>query len=211
MTAKYAEVADELSLAEKAKSLSYTEREIVTIASIIQAEARLPEDRPHFYLVLSGEQGMRRGMVYAEELRSAEPRLRVQTNCGGGSFKSQFKRADRSGAAYALVIGDEEAARQTVVIKPLRDTTEQIVESGDLSRRVPARRGAEELAQLGGLFNTLLERNEHLGTSMRHALDAVAHDLRTPLTRLRSRAELALSDPAVGEATTWLMASFSLR
>ncbi len=44
MTAKYAEVADELSLAEKAKSLSYTEREIVTIASIIQAEARLPED-----------------------------------------------------------------------------------------------------------------------------------------------------------------------
>ncbi|MCA9515399.1 MAG: HAMP domain-containing protein [Myxococcales bacterium] len=82
----------------------------------------------------------------------------------------------------------------------LRDTTERIVESGDLSQRVPARAGATELAQLGALFNTLLEKNQRLVGGMREALDAVAHDLRTPLTRLRTRAELALADPAVSEA-----------
>ncbi|MGB5472281.1 MAG: histidine--tRNA ligase [Gammaproteobacteria bacterium] len=94
-------------------------------ALLLAGKTRQPEADLHFYLVLSGVQGMQRGMVYAEELRTAEPRLRVETNCGGGSFKSQFKRADRSGAAYALVIGDEEAAQQAVVIKPLRDTAEQ--------------------------------------------------------------------------------------
>jgi histidyl-tRNA synthetase len=94
-------------------------------ALLVAGDTPLPDSGPHFYLVLDGERGIRHGMVFAEALRTAEPRLRVQTNCGGGSFKSQFKRADRSGAAYALVIGDEEAAQQTVVIKPLRDATEQ--------------------------------------------------------------------------------------
>jgi histidyl-tRNA synthetase len=94
-------------------------------ALLVAGDTPLPDSGPHFYLVLDGERGIRHGMVFAEALRTAEPRLRVQTNCGGGSFKSQFKRADRSGAAYALVIGDEEAAQQTVLIKPLRDATEQ--------------------------------------------------------------------------------------
>jgi len=92
---------------------------------LLEGSARLPDGNPHFYLVLSGERGIARGMVFAEELRTAEPRLRIQTNCGDGSFKSQFKRADRSGAAYALVIGDTEAAQQTVIIKPLRNEAEQ--------------------------------------------------------------------------------------
>ena len=64
-------------------------------------------------------------MVYADELRNAVSVLRVQANCGGGSFKSQFKRADRSGAELALVIGDEEAARGEVTLKPLRAEGEQ--------------------------------------------------------------------------------------
>jgi histidyl-tRNA synthetase len=63
--------------------------------------------------------------VFAEELRAVLPGLRLQVNCGGGSFKSQFKRADRSGAAYALVIGDSEAAQQQAVLKPLRSDAEQ--------------------------------------------------------------------------------------
>jgi len=92
---------------------------------LLAGNTRLPDTGPNFYLVLSGERGIARGMMFAEELRTAEPRLRIQANCGGGSFKSQFKRADRSGAAYALVIGDEEATQQTVVIKPLRDKAEQ--------------------------------------------------------------------------------------
>jgi histidyl-tRNA synthetase len=85
----------------------------------------LPENVPHVYLVLDGEQGARRGMVFAEELRSALPGLRLQVNCGGGSFKSQFKRADRSGAGFALVIGDDEVARQQVIVKPLRSDAGQ--------------------------------------------------------------------------------------
>jgi histidyl-tRNA synthetase len=85
----------------------------------------LPGKDPHIYLVVDGEQGVARGMVFAEELRAVLPGLRLQVNCGGGSFKSQFKRADRSGAAYALVIGDSEAAQQQAVLKPLRSDAEQ--------------------------------------------------------------------------------------
>jgi histidyl-tRNA synthetase len=85
----------------------------------------LPVNEPHVYLVLSGAQAAQRGMVFADELRTAIPGLRLQANCGGGSFKSQFKRADRSGAAYALVIGDDEAEQQRVLLKPLRDRSEQ--------------------------------------------------------------------------------------
>ena len=56
----------------------------------------------------------------AEELRDVLPQLRVQTHCGGGSLKSQFKRADRSGARYAVLIGPEELDAGTVSVKPLR-------------------------------------------------------------------------------------------
>ncbi len=80
---------------------------------------------PHVYLVLSGDLAQRQGMVFADELRNAVSGLRVQCNCGGGSFKSQFKRADRSGAELALVIGEEEAGRDEVTVKPLRAGGEQ--------------------------------------------------------------------------------------
>jgi histidyl-tRNA synthetase len=88
-------------------------------------DVELPGKDPHIYLVMDGEQGIARGMVFAEELRAVLPGLRLQVNCGGGSFKSQFKRADRSGAVFALVIGDSEAAQQQVVLKPLRSDADQ--------------------------------------------------------------------------------------
>jgi histidyl-tRNA synthetase len=53
------------------------------------------------------------------------PQLRLQCHCGGGSFKSQFKKADRSGARVALVLGDDELDQGTIGIKPLRDQGEQ--------------------------------------------------------------------------------------
>jgi histidyl-tRNA synthetase len=80
----------------------------------------LPDSNPHAYLVLSGDKGVRRGMVFAAELRAAVKDLRLQTNCGGGSFKRQFRRADKSGAGIALVIGDDEAEQGQVTVKPLR-------------------------------------------------------------------------------------------
>lgn len=101
--------------------------------------AELPANEPHVYLVLGGPQAERRGMVFADELRSAIPGLRLQANCGGGSFKSQFKRADRSGAAFALVMGDDEAAQQRVNLKPLRARAEQeSLLQGDVPARLRA-------------------------------------------------------------------------
>jgi len=80
----------------------------------------LPEDGPHAYLVIAGAAAERVGAAWAEQLRNACPGLRLKTNCGGGSFKAQMKRADKSGAAYALVLGDDEVAQQRIGIKSLR-------------------------------------------------------------------------------------------
>jgi histidyl-tRNA synthetase len=80
----------------------------------------LPKDRPQIYLVLAGEHAEIPGFKLAERLRDAWPNLAVQINLGGGSFKTQFKRADKSGAEFALVLGDDEVARGVVAVKALR-------------------------------------------------------------------------------------------
>lgn len=64
--------------------------------------------------------------VLAEQVRDAYPRLRVMNHCGGGSLKSQFKKADRSGARIALVLGGSELEQGTVTIKCLRSGREQL-------------------------------------------------------------------------------------
>jgi histidyl-tRNA synthetase len=76
--------------------------------------------KPQLYLVLVGEHTELPGFRLAEQLRDAWPGLALQINLGGGSFKTQFKRADKSGAGYALVLGDEEVARGVVAVKALR-------------------------------------------------------------------------------------------
>jgi histidyl-tRNA synthetase len=80
----------------------------------------LPRHRPQLYLVLVGERTSVPGFQLAEQLRDAWPDLSLQINLGGGSFKTQFKRADKSGAEFALVLGDDEAARGVVAVKALR-------------------------------------------------------------------------------------------
>ncbi len=77
-------------------------------------------DRPQAYLVAVGERADVPGLQLAERLRDAWPDLRLQFNLGGGNFKTQFKRADKSGALYALVLGEDEIARGVVAIKDLR-------------------------------------------------------------------------------------------
>jgi histidyl-tRNA synthetase len=76
------------------------------------------------YLVHSGESASRFAWAVAESLR--QHGLRVVLHCGGGSFKAQMKRADASGARFAVIIGDDEAARQVVSLKPLREAGEQV-------------------------------------------------------------------------------------
>jgi histidyl-tRNA synthetase len=76
------------------------------------------------YVVVSGAQATAAALAIVERLRSERPRLRFELNVGGGNFKAQFRRADKSGAALALIIGDDELARGVAAMKPLR------VESG---------------------------------------------------------------------------------
>ena len=77
------------------------------------------------YLCAFGEAAELAGLQLTERLRDALPSLRLQVNAGGGSFKSQFKKADKSGALYALILGDDELAQQVVGCKPLRGQGEQ--------------------------------------------------------------------------------------
>lgn len=80
---------------------------------------------PHAYLIRVGDEAEVRGTQLAEALRSELPELRLVVNCGGGSFKSQFKRADRSGALLALIIGHDEVRDGSIGIKALRHQGEQ--------------------------------------------------------------------------------------
>ena len=81
--------------------------------------------KPDFYMVLMGEKAENSGTLIAEQLRTELPDLKVMVNCGGGSFKSQFKKADKSGAQFALVLGDDELEKQVISLKSLRDKQEQ--------------------------------------------------------------------------------------
>ncbi|MBL7251502.1 histidine--tRNA ligase [Alloalcanivorax marinus] len=64
-------------------------------------------------------------LALAERLRDALPGVGIQCHCGGGGFKSQMKKADRSGARYALILGEDEVAARQVAVKPLREQDEQ--------------------------------------------------------------------------------------
>jgi len=95
------------------------------LVELMRLQAQTAAEPPHLYLVLVGEGVAERGLELAESLRSALPGLRLHANLGGGSFKVQFKRADRSGAALALVLGEDELRRGEVTIKPLREDAGQ--------------------------------------------------------------------------------------
>jgi histidyl-tRNA synthetase len=81
---------------------------------------------PDIYVVAVGDSVLRPAFQLVEQIRADCPNLKLEMNCGGDSFKSQMKRADRSGAAVALILGDDEVAQRVAGIKPLRNDTAQI-------------------------------------------------------------------------------------
>jgi histidyl-tRNA synthetase len=78
-----------------------------------------------FYMCAFGEPAELAALTLSERLRDQLPNLRLQVNAGAGSFKSQFKKADKSGALYALILGEDELTQQVVGCKPLRGQGEQ--------------------------------------------------------------------------------------
>lgn len=77
------------------------------------------------YVTAMGDNCLVEAIKVAQELRQGLPSLKVMSHCGGGNFKKQMKRADKSGAQFALIIGENEIANNQVAIKPLRNNNEQ--------------------------------------------------------------------------------------
>ena len=91
------------------------------LVSLVQAAGgTVAAPSPDVYVVVSGPQAEAQALELVERLRSERPRVRFELNLGGGNFKAQFRRADKSGAPLALIIGDDELARGVVAMKPLR-------------------------------------------------------------------------------------------
>jgi histidyl-tRNA synthetase len=95
------------------------------VALMLQAGQVPAATAPAIYIVASGEPAERAALALAERLRDALPGRGVWLNLGGGNFKAQFRRADRSGARVALVLGEQELQRGVVAVKPLRSEAGQ--------------------------------------------------------------------------------------
>ena len=101
---------------------------------------KAPVQTADVYLVAVGDAAERRAFSLVEELRSGVEGIRIELNLGGGSVKSQLKRADKSNATYALILGEQELADGNIGLKPLRSADEQIsVAMDELAATLAAR------------------------------------------------------------------------
>jgi len=99
---------------------------IERLLALMETLDDLPLAKPvDVYLIRVGEKAEQQGLRFAEQIRNAIPELKLQVNCEGGSFKSQFKKADKSGAEYAIILGEDEAGSGQASIKFLRSHQEQ--------------------------------------------------------------------------------------
>ena len=99
---------------------------LVLLVQEVNTQITLPS-AVDIYIVYQGEGTTVAAFNLAEKLRSELPHLRTLLHCSGGNFKKQFKRADKSGAKLALVIGEDEVKNQQVVVKDLLQHSEQVV------------------------------------------------------------------------------------
>lgn len=108
------------------------------VALMEQIPSAADDARADIYAVVPSAAAMPQAMVICENVRDVLPQVRLEINCGGGSFKAQFKRADRSGAQLALIFGEKELEAGEISIKPLRDSQaeQQSVAVADLPSAV---------------------------------------------------------------------------
>jgi histidyl-tRNA synthetase len=96
------------------------------LVALLVAAGRTPATpHPDVYVVVGGPQATIPALQLIERLRTERPGVRFELNLGGGNLKAQFRRADRSGAVLALIVGEDEVARGVIGLKPLRDTSGQ--------------------------------------------------------------------------------------
>jgi histidyl-tRNA synthetase len=103
--------------------------------------AKPVDTTPHVYLMAMGDDTQLPAMQLAELLRNSVKGIRVALHCGGGSFKSQMKKADKSGAPYALILGDDEMNSGTVAIKNMQLGEQQHIEQSGLAVHLAAELG----------------------------------------------------------------------
>ena len=102
------------------------------LLALLEENQKLPELAvPDVYVVMAGDNAQQAGMLLAERIRDVLPTLNVMVNCSGGSFKNQVKKADKSGATLALILGDDEIAENKVTVKYLREIKDQQTVSFD--------------------------------------------------------------------------------
>jgi histidyl-tRNA synthetase len=95
------------------------------VGLLVQGQNVPAQRTPDVFVVVSGERASAEALRLVERLRNELPQRRFEVNLGGGKFKAQFQRADRSGAALALILGDDELSRGVVAVKPLRQESGQ--------------------------------------------------------------------------------------
>ena len=105
------------------------ERLVLMLEELDLADTRRAVD---VYMVSAGEGTLMANMKLAEQIRESLPGIRVMTHFGGGNFKKQFKRADKVGAVVALVLGENEVADNTVVLKDLIGGTQDTLSQADV-------------------------------------------------------------------------------
>jgi histidyl-tRNA synthetase len=101
------------------------EERLILLMESLEKEPVL-DASPMFFMIAVGEDAMLSALALAESLRRDEPQWSVMVSTAGGSFKSQFKQADKSGARLALILGEDEMRERMISIKDLRQSKEQV-------------------------------------------------------------------------------------
>ncbi len=96
------------------------------ILSLLEAQQEQVADPVEVYFLLLGEACEVKGLQLAEAIREHYPEMRMVTHCGGGSFKSQMKKADKSGARIALILAEDELSNEQLTLKYLREKKDQV-------------------------------------------------------------------------------------